>query len=70
MTLELKLVEVIVIERTEFRFQAPKCPDQRELRSDLVSDAAKPYFFSKREARLSFTLHLRQRVSRGQKIAV
>jgi hypothetical protein len=34
MTLELKLVEVIVIERTEFRCQASKRPDKRELRCD------------------------------------
>jgi hypothetical protein len=70
MTFELKLVEGIVIERTEFRFQAPKCPDQRELRFDLDNDAAEPHFFGKLEARLSFTLHLRQRISRGQKIGV
>src|ERR1700720_1395169 len=34
MTLELKLVEVLVIERAEFRCQATKCPDDSEQRGD------------------------------------
>jgi hypothetical protein len=36
----------------------------------MVNDTAEPHFFCKLEARLGFTLHLGQRISRRKKIGV
>src|ERR1700677_3588313 len=68
MTLELKLVKVSVTERTEFRCQTPKCPDQYKLRSDDIYDETKRDVTRELEASLSFTLHLGQRISGRKKI--
>ena len=58
MTLEPKLVEAFVIERAEFRCQATKCPDEPELRGDVIYDETEPDVSRELETRLSFTLHL------------
>src|ERR1700739_96053 len=70
MTFELKLVKVPVTERTEFRCQAPKRPDKRELCSDDIYDYAERDVTRELEASLSFALHLGQRVSRRKKICI
>ena len=70
MMLELKLIKVTVAERTEFWCQAAKCPDKRELCGDDVYDDTERDVCRELEARLSFALHVGQRVSRRQKICV
>src|ERR1700721_2954699 len=70
MSLELTLVEVILVERTETRGQTAKRPDKRELRCDLVSDPEEPRLLCKLKAAFGLTLHVRQRIPRGEKICV
>src|ERR1700722_10456603 len=70
MDFELKLVKVLLIERAESRGQTAKCPDKRELSCDLVSDPEEPRLLCKLKAAFGFTLHVRQRISRGKKICV
>ena len=66
--LELTLVEVTVVQRTERRCQAPKCPNERKLcREDLYDDTEHD-FARELEAGLGFALHLGQRVSGRKKI--
>src|SRR3954454_15625479 len=70
MDLKLKFVKVLLIERTESCGQAAKCPDKRELRCDLVGDPEEPRVLGELKPAFGFTLHVPQRISRGEKICV
>jgi len=70
MTLDLKLVEAFVIEHTEFRCQAAKCPYEPELRADAIYNETKPDVCRELKTGLGFALHLSQRVSRGEQVRV
>src|SRR5262249_58201229 len=68
MTLESKLAEPPIVKRAKFRGQPAKRPDQSELRGDLANDEAEPNLVRKLETILGFTLHLRQLISRREKV--
>src|SRR4029077_1956290 len=57
-----------VVQRTEFRCQAPKCSNERELCREDAYDDAEHDFTRELETGLSFTLHLGQGVSSRKKI--
>src|SRR5215472_15070564 len=69
MALEPKLIELIIIEGSKFRSQAPKGPDEAELRCDVVDDATEPDFLSKLKTTLRFALHLDQLISCRQHVS-
>ena len=70
MALEPKLIKLPIVKGAEFRRQAPESPDKPELRGDDVDDETKPSLLGKLEAILGFTLHLSERISRGEKVRV
>jgi hypothetical protein len=70
MLLELKLIEFLMVKAAEFRRQAAEGLDKPELRGDEVNDETKPSLLRKLEAFLGFTLHLRERISRGEEVRV
>ena len=63
MALDLKLIELLIVEAAEFRRQAAQRPNQRELRGDDVNDEAEPRLLGEREAMLGFALAPRQRLA-------
>src|SRR5262252_4931767 len=68
MALESKLIEALIVERAKFRGQPAKRPDQSELRGDLANDQAEPNLARKLKTILGFTLHLRELISRREKV--
>src|ERR1700722_7087046 len=70
MVLELKLIKLLIAERAKFRRHATEGPDKPELNADEVNGEAKPGLPRKLEAMLGFLLHLRERISRRQKVCV
>src|SRR5262249_57669060 len=68
MGLESKLVESLIVKRAKFRGQPAKRPDQSELCGDLANDEAEPNLARKLETILGFTLHVRELISRGEKV--
>ena len=61
--LKPKLIELIIVEGSEFRSQTAKGPDKAELRFDVVDDETKPNLLCKLETILGFALHLIQLIS-------
>src|SRR5262249_54570469 len=59
-TLEPKLIELVIIEGAKSRGQAAKGSEEAELRFDVVDDAAARNPLHKPEATLGFTLHVDQ----------
>src|SRR5215831_8718511 len=68
MALESKLIESFIVERAKFGGQPAKRPDKSELCGDLANDEAEPNLLRKLEAILGFTLHLRELISRREKV--
>src|SRR5215469_8676300 len=62
------LVEFLIIERSKFRSQSAKRPDESELGRDLVDDETEPNLLREPEVILSFTLHINQLISCGQHV--
>ena len=63
-----KLFHLPIVETTEFRRQAAKRPNERELRRGDVNDEAEARFPLKRETIFGFALHLRELIPRREKI--
>ena len=70
MALEPKLVEPLIVERTECRRQATEGPDERQLRGDDVNDETEPRLLRKLQAILGFTLHVSERIAGDEKVRV
>src|SRR5258707_6402618 len=70
MLLEQELIELLIVKGAEFRGQATEATDKPELRGDCVNDQIKPSLLREFEAILDFTLDLRERISRGEKVPV
>src|SRR5690348_11547423 len=70
MALELKLIKLLITKRAEFRRHATEAPDYPELAGDEVNGEAKRGLPRKLEAMLGFMLHLRERISRRQKVRI
>ena len=70
MALEPKLIKLPIVKGAEFRRQATEGSDKPELRGDDVNDDTKPSLLGKLEAILGFTMDLRERISRSEKVCV
>ena len=70
MAFEPKLIKLPIVKVAEFRRQATEGSDKPELRGDDVNDDTKPSFLGKLEAILGFTMDLRERISRSEKVCV
>jgi hypothetical protein len=67
---EAALIELLIVKTAKCRGQTTKGPDQSELRSNDVDDETESRMLSKVETLLGFTLRLRQRISRREKVRV
>src|SRR5215475_507930 len=63
MPLEREFIKFVIIERSKFRGQASKGPDEAKLRFDVVDDATEPKLLHELETALSFPLHINQLIS-------
>src|ERR1700751_3218011 len=70
MTFEFQFIKLPVVKGAEFRRQATEGSDKPELHGDEVNDQTKPSLLRKLEAIFGFMLHLRERISRGEKVCV
>jgi hypothetical protein len=70
MIFEPVLVELFLIEESEFGRQATQSPDQAELCGDNVDNEPKPRFTGEFEPVLGLSLHLAQRIAACEKIRV
>src|SRR3954447_20016481 len=68
MVLKSTLIEPFMVEAAKSRCQPTKSPDKSELSRDLVNDEAEPNLPRKLEPILGLTLHLRERISRREKV--
>src|SRR5882762_2577846 len=67
--LELKFIELRVVEAAERRRQAAECADERKLRRDDVDHETEAGFLSKLQASLGFALHVDKRIAGREKVA-
>src|SRR5271170_8091404 len=70
MALEQELIKSPIVKGAEFRRRTTEGTDKPELRGDDVNDQTKPRLLRKLEAILGFILHLRERISRREKVRV
>src|SRR5215470_16086967 len=68
MVLKSTLIEPIMVKAAKFRCQPAESSDKSELGGDLVTDETEPNLPRKLEPILGLTLHLRERISRREKV--
>ena len=70
MALEPKLVKLPIVKGAELWRQTTEVSDKGELRGDDANDDTEASLVGKHQTILGFTLDLRKRISRGEKVGV
>src|SRR5262245_53482350 len=70
MALKPVLIELLIVEATEFQRQSSQTADQPGVRGDHGNDETEAGLLRKLKAAFGFTLRLNQRISSGEKVRV
>ena len=70
MRFDLTLIELFIVEGTEFSRQSAQRPDKRQIREDDIDHEPELRFLRERKILLGLALHFDERIARGEKIFI